>query len=239
MLLDWCHTALFTQSCSCDVPPDEASQNLALTAVKADTQAKSAQQPLSCTSSRISSSGSSSSGSSGSSNSSSSSSTEVPKHSTPKAADWLDIELVASRACVLLHWALLPRVLQARFHDASDLPTQLVCQLLGLIQQLIHGHLWDMHLNMTSIFKCGLHAVLAAHLYCGDEEVISAISPSDRVQVPALAAAMLSRLALDSALLPTPANFSLLSEASQETTEEIAGTMLLIAGEPVVLFVLQ
>ena len=115
----------------------------ALISVKADTQAQSAQQRLS--------------------SSSSNSSTEFPKQSTPKAADWQDTELVASRACVLLHWAMIQRVLHTGPPDNSDVWARLVHELLALIQQLIHGHLWNTHLSMTSIFKCGMYAVLVLH----------------------------------------------------------------------------
>ena len=89
---------------------------------------------------------------------------ELRQRPTPKAADWQDIQLVASRACVLLGWTLLPRVMHSTIPEAAQEWAMLMPRLLSLIQELIGGHLWDMHLSMAKVFQCGLHAVLAAHL---------------------------------------------------------------------------
>ena len=163
---------------------------------------------------------------------------ELGPRLTPKAADWQDIQLVASRACVLLAWTLLPRVMHSTNPEATQAWVMLVPQLLSLIQVLIGGHLWDMHLSMAKVFQCGLHAVLAAHLQVAEDPLRSATSAIDQAQLSALVTAMLSRLAQDSALLPSPAKLKSCSRATQDMSRQVAEMVFTISGETVVTFAL-
>lgn len=104
------------------------------------------------------------------------------KWPTPKPSEWNDIELVASRCCASLTWAL------SLSDGLSDDGNELTRDLCQLIQRLVIGHLPDLDLDMRKLFKAGLQPVLAA-LHKGHAEYTG------------LAVAMLSRLALDSTLI--------------------------------------
>ena len=109
--------------------------------------------------------------------------------STPTPAEWSDIELVITRGCVTLHWAQLPRVAHHLPPQAARHQRQLVQQLCKLIHQLVGGHVLDMSINMKKLFDAALLPVLRAY------------SP-DTSEPSALLAIMLSRLAVDSTLIP-------------------------------------
>ena len=104
---------------------------------------------------------------------------------TPKPTDWQDIELVAVKACMSLDWALSLSGLPCIPAETSHKLTALLCHLL---QCLVAGHLPDRGLDMQKLFKAGLHPILTAqvagHAACSD-----------------LAAALLSRMAVDSSLM--------------------------------------
>ena len=108
---------------------------------------------------------------------------------TPSPAEWSDIELITTRACVTLQWAQLPRVAHHLPPRAAAYQQELVQQLCNLIHQLVGGHVLDMRINMKKLFNAALLPVLRAY------------SP-DTSEPSALLTTMFPRLAADSALIP-------------------------------------
>lgn len=106
---------------------------------------------------------------------------------TPKPAEWHDIELVAESACVSLGWALS---LTNLHHIPAETVHRLIAILCQLIQHLVAGHLPDLDLDMQKLFKLGMHPVLQLVQHAQIEEGTN------------LAVAMLSRMAIDSSLIP-------------------------------------
>ena len=105
---------------------------------------------------------------------------------TPKPSGWQDIELVAERACMSLHWALS---LRSVHHIPSETVHRLIAILCQLIQHLVAGHLPDLDLDMHKLFKSGLHPILTAQLkgQLADTELV---------------VAMMTRMAIDPDLIP-------------------------------------
>lgn len=97
---------------------------------------------------------------------------------TPKPIQWHDIQLVATKACMSLDWALSLRSAQHTPEETLHRLTAVLCQL---IQRRVAGHPPDLDLNMKELFKAGLHAVLAAQLEGAlmDEDPASAPPPSE------------------------------------------------------------
>lgn len=99
---------------------------------------------------------------------------------TPKASQWQDIELVATRACIALGWALSPGVV----HHAEEAVWSLAAQLYQLVQRLVIGHLLDLDLCVRKLFRLGLHPILRFHI-------------DGHAESTSLTVAMLSRMAMD------------------------------------------
>ncbi|KAL3142059.1 hypothetical protein ABBQ32_004687 [Trebouxia sp. C0010 RCD-2024] len=80
---------------------------------------------------------------------------------TPEPNEWQDVELVATRACASLDWAVSLTVNQ-------DFPTvgmkMMAWQLKELLQRLVIGHLPDLDLDMCALFRAALKPVLSALL---------------------------------------------------------------------------
>lgn len=68
---------------------------------------------------------------------------------SPAESVWADIETVALRALVTLHWAT---------HRSADL----VDMLTKLVHALLAGHVMDQQLDMTAVLRFGLTSVLGA-----------------------------------------------------------------------------
>ena len=105
----------------------------------------------------------------------------------PTPDEWQDVDLVAARAFTTLHWSSLPQVM--RSVSAEDYH-MLVASLAYLLHCLVVGHLLDVDLDVSMLFSVGLDPVL---------RLISA----GHAEYTDLAVAMLSRLAMDRALIPT------------------------------------
>lgn len=107
----------------------------------------------------------------------------------PKATpdEWKDIVFVVSRAFISLDWALSHEV-------TCDVPVEaahrLTVLLAHLIQDLLIGHLPDLDLEVCALFTAGLEPVLTAQM-------------AGYAEFTALAAAMISRLAMDRTVVPT------------------------------------
>lgn len=96
---------------------------------------------------------------------------------TPKPNEWQDIELVFTRACFTLGWAL--GAFQRNM--MKETVQQLIGQLCQVMQALASGHMPDLDLDMCSLFTAGLSPVLTAHY-------------AEHPGYSGLATAMLSRL---------------------------------------------
>lgn len=121
---------------------------------------------------------------------------------TPKPSQWLDIELVATRACTTLGWALSPAVVCQVPAEALD---SLAVQLYQLIQRLVIGHLPGLELSVRKLFRLGLQPILAFHSRGYAETTGPVAAMLSRLAVDSsasLAVAMLSRLARDSSVIP-------------------------------------
>ena len=107
------------------------------------------------------------------------------KWPTPKPNEWQDIELVFTRACFTLSWAL-STIGRSRFKETVQ---QLIGQLCQVMQLLASGHMPDLNLDMRSVFTAGLSPVLSAQY-------------AEHPGYSGLATAMLSRLGKDCSLIP-------------------------------------
>lgn len=87
----------------------------------------------------------------------------APMWATPAESVWADIETVALRVMVTLHWATQDRT------DLLPVLTQLVLALLA-------GHVMDQKLDMTNVLKLGLASVLTAlcHTQIGLLDMVTA-----------------------------------------------------------------
>ena len=104
----------------------------------------------------------------------------------PEPREWQAIELVATRACGALDWALSPTVVH---HVPMASWNALALRLPKLLERLLIGHLPDLDLDMHPLFQAALKPVLRVRL-AGFREYT------------ALAVAMLStRMAVDFRLL--------------------------------------
>lgn len=105
---------------------------------------------------------------------------------TPKPNEWHDVKLVAAKACMSLDWALSLTKVQGLPGETLHRLTATLCQLL---QRLVAGHLPDLDLDMQDLLRAGVHPILTAQLE----------GHADCTGPPA---AMLSRLTMDSSLIP-------------------------------------
>lgn len=104
---------------------------------------------------------------------------------TPKPHEWQDIQLIFTRACFTLIWAL--STLQ---HNILKETVQQLIQQLGQVMQLLaSGHMPDLGLDMRSLFTAGLSPVLSAQY-------------AEHPGYSGLATTMLSRLGKDCSLIP-------------------------------------
>lgn len=82
---------------------------------------------------------------------------------TPHPNEWHDIQLVTTRACMSLHWAMTFKT-HGTHHITAEFVQTLTARLGQLIQCLVAGHLPDLKLDMREVFKAGLNPILMAQM---------------------------------------------------------------------------
>lgn len=117
---------------------------------------------------------------------------------TPGPNEWRDIELVATRACASLDWALSLTALPDASVEVLHSLEERLCQLL---ERLLIGHLQDLDLAMHTVLKAALEPVLTA-LLAGCKEYTP------------LALGMYARMAVDCGPMPQS-----MADAAPQTIE--------------------
>ncbi|KAL3153165.1 hypothetical protein ABBQ38_011917 [Trebouxia sp. C0009 RCD-2024] len=105
---------------------------------------------------------------------------------TPEPNEWRDIELVATRACASLDWALSFTALPDTSVEILHSLEERLCQLLEV---LLIGHLQDLGLDVHAVLKAALKPVLSVPL-------------AGRKEYTSLAIGMFARMAIDCGPIP-------------------------------------